>query len=362
MGRGVPPKVTYWTGTWDPQREAISKEIEVLRGLGRARAPVVSYSSGQGFSVDIRNHVVCLGASQWPLLHPIAAMLEPRADVNHVFGALDAWHLLRAPRRRPTILTVAVPGAPTVPAAHTRVRAFVGESEAAVDALLAAGVPHERVRLIYPGVDLHSYRIGPPPLDPFRILFASTPADPAEFSDRGIPLLVELARACPDVEVVLLWRSWGDRDAARWALEALKPTSNLKVEQRNGRSMTEVYQSVHAIACLYAEGFGKSCPNSVVEALACGVPALISESCGIARLIARGGAGLAVPRILQNVVQAVRALRDRQPQFGKAARALAEQHFAIASFLNAYLRLYDEVSEKHKIAAPAIAASSVLRY
>ena len=119
--------------------------------------------------------------------------------------------------------------------------------------------------------------------------------------------------------------------------------------------------SVHAIACLYADGFGKSCPNSVVEALACGVPALVSDSCGIAGLITRGGAGLSVPRTLQDVVQAARALRERQQMFGRAARALAEQHFAIVGFLNAYLRLYDEVLEDHKFAAPAIAAAS-LRY
>ena len=101
MGRRVPARVTYWTGTWDPQREAISKEIEVLRGLGGGQAPVVSFSTGQRLGVDMRNRVVRLNASQWPLLRAIAALIEPRAELNHVFGALDAWHLLRAIRRRP---------------------------------------------------------------------------------------------------------------------------------------------------------------------------------------------------------------------------------------------------------------------
>ena len=31
MGRRMPPRVTYWTGTWDPRQEAISKEVELLR-------------------------------------------------------------------------------------------------------------------------------------------------------------------------------------------------------------------------------------------------------------------------------------------------------------------------------------------
>ena len=115
MGRRVSPKVTYWTGTWDPRREAISKEVELLRGLGGACAPVVSFSSGQNFAVDVANRVVRLPASRWPLLYLLASIVERRGDVNHVFGALDAWHLLRAIRRRPTILTVSLPGRPTVP-------------------------------------------------------------------------------------------------------------------------------------------------------------------------------------------------------------------------------------------------------
>jgi len=358
MGRDVPPKVTYWTGTWDPQREAISKEIELLRGLGGGRAPVVSYSSGQRFHLDARSRVVRLSAGQWPLLYGLAPFAERRSDINHVFGALDAWHLLRAVRRRPTILTVALPGQPTIPAAHAHVRLFVAESEAVADTLRDAGVPPDRVRLIYPGVDLHQYRPGPPALQPFRILFASTPADPAEFEARGIPLLVELARACPEMEIVLLWRSWGDRDLARQALDRLRPPANLRVEQRSGREMAEVFRSAHAVASFYADGFGKSCPNSVIEALACGVPALVSNTCGIGGLIERRGAGLAVPRDVREIAVAARALRARAQTYGHAARTLAEEHFGVGPFLEGYLRLYDEAVSAQVIEPPASSADA----
>ena len=30
-GRMLSPRVTYWTGTWDPAKEAISKEVNALR-------------------------------------------------------------------------------------------------------------------------------------------------------------------------------------------------------------------------------------------------------------------------------------------------------------------------------------------
>lgn len=345
MGRDVLPKVTYWTGTWDPQREAISKEIQLLRGLGRGRAPVVSFSSGQRFRIDVGNRVVCLAASQWPVLRGLAPLAERFADLNHVFGSLDAWHLLRAVRRNPTILTVAVPEQAGTSIPSPRVQCFVAESEATADTLRARGVSPDRVRLIYPGVDLHQYRPASlPAAQPFRILFASTPADPAEFDARGISLLVELARTCPEIEVVLLWRSWGDRDSARQALDRLRPPANLRVEQRNGRDMPDVYRSAHAIACLYEDGFGKSCPNSVVEALACGLPALVSTGCGIGRLVERSGSGLAVPRDVREVALAARALQARAQTFGRAARALSEAHFAMGTFLDGYARLYEQVA------------------
>jgi glycosyltransferase involved in cell wall biosynthesis len=339
----VSPKVTYWTGNWDLRREAISKEIQILRSLGDGRATVMSVGNGQRFRVDFRNRVVQMAGAHWPLLYAVAPLVERQSEINHVFGGLDAWHLLRATRRRPTILTVALPGKPTVPAVHDHVRLFAAESEAVVDALGDAGIPDDRIRLIYPGVDLHCYRTAtPPPLHPFRILFASTPADPREFEARGIPLLVELARACPDMEVVLLWRSWGDRDASRQALARLRPPANLIVEERNGREMADVYRSVHAVSCFYADGFGKSSPNSVVEAMACGVPALVSDTCGLSGLIRRGDAGMTVPRAIRDIAAAARVLRDRHQSFGRAARKLAEEHFAISSFLGAYVRLYEE--------------------
>jgi glycosyltransferase involved in cell wall biosynthesis len=344
MGRDVPPKVTYWTGTWDPRREAISKEIELLRELGGRRAPVISFSSGQGARLEVGNRVVCLSASQWPLLRALAPLAERTGDVNHVFGSLDAWHLLRSVRRKPTILTVVLPGQPGTSTLPAHVRCFVAESEAIADTLRKSGVAEDRLRLIYPGVDLHQYRPGPPPAGPFRIIFASTPADPAEFDARGIGLLVELARHCPDIDVVLLWRSWGNRDLARQALERLRPPANLKVEERNGRDMPDVYRSAHAVAALYQDGFGKSCPNSVVEALACGLPALVSKGCGIARLVEQSGAGLAAPRDIRAIVLAARALQRHAQPFGRAARALAEAHFAIETFIDGYVRLYDEVA------------------
>lgn len=346
MDRGVPPRVTYWTGTWDPAQEAISKEVDLLRSCGGRVRPVVSLSSGQRWGLDWPSRAIRFSAREWWLMRAIAPAVERWGSVSHVFGSLDSWHLLRAVGRRPVVLTAALSGRPADRTIWSRVASFVAESEPVAAELRRHGVPAARIRLVYPGVDLHQYRPAPPPPQPFRVLFASSPSDPREFAARGIPLLVEAARACRDIEVVLLWRAWGDRAAAARALARLAPPPNLRVEAVGDRDMPSIYQSSHLVACLYQAGFGKSCPNSVVEALACGVPALVSTGVGIADLIADNGAGVAVPLEPGTVVAAIRAIRDRHPAFARAARRLAESVFDVRAFLAAYAEVYAAIDAR----------------
>ena len=159
------------------------------------------------------------------------------------------------------------------------------------------------------GVDLDRFRPGPPPAGRFRLLFASTPADPQEFHERGIPLMVEAARRCPDVGFCVAVAPMGDAHTTNRALALLQPPSNFRVEHRDLSNMAEAYDSSHATVCLFDRGFGKSCPNSVIEGLACGRPALVSEGCGIAGLVAREGAGVAVRRDPAEVALAIERLR-----------------------------------------------------
>jgi glycosyltransferase involved in cell wall biosynthesis len=353
----MPPRVTYWTGTWDPAQEAISKEIQTLRLAAHSRPLVASISSGQTSALNFSERVVRLSTRHWPLLRALAPLLERQGDVTHLFGSLDSWHLLRATGRRPTIMTVVIPGHAADPQICTHVRTFAVESERLYDELLRAGIPPERVRVIYPGVDLEDYRPGAAaPSGRFRVLFASSPADPREFDARGISLLIEAARLMPDVDVVLLWREWGDQTAANTALARLQPPPNVRLEYLGGRDMPAVYQGAHAVACIYAENFGKSCPNSVIEGLACGAPVVVGNTCGIASLITGAGAGFAVSRHPDEIASAVTALRSRHSDYARAARALAETHFDRSRFLAEYSALYRAAEQDVECAKDASVA------
>jgi glycosyltransferase involved in cell wall biosynthesis len=341
MDRQMRPRVTYWTGTWDPHREAISKEVEILRRSHDRCASVVAFSPGNRSALVPTDGVWRLSARHWIAFRALAACIEPRGQVTHAFGHLDGWHLLRSLGRRPFVFTVVVPGRPLEPPLYDRVSLFAAESEPIAAALRAAGIADDRIRIVYPGVDLARFSPAPmPPKEPFRLLFASTPADPSEMEARGITLLVELARRHRDVEIVVLWRGWGDTVAAHGQLQRLNPPANFIVERRHGRHMADVYASVHATACFFRDGFGKSCPNSIIESLACGRPVLLSDTCGIAGLVSDRKAGVSAPRSVEALSAGLDSLRADFERRRAEARRLAESCFGIEGFLRSYADLY----------------------
>lgn len=336
--------MTYWTGIWRPGQEAISNEVATLRRALAPRAPVVSFSQGQRSWLWPSDRTIRLSGQRTWLLRALAATVERTGDVTHAWGAVDDWFFPSMLGRRPVVYTVALPGAPFAVEHYARISLFVAESDALVAELGAAGIPADRIRLVYPGVDLAVFHPAPAPATRFRLLFASSPSDVDEFRARGIHLLVEIARACPDIDVVLLWREWGDEAAAARAFRALDAPPNLVRESRGARTMAEIYRSAHAVACLYADGFGKSCPNSVVEGLACGRPALVSEHCGIANLVADSEAGFSTPLAAAAAVDALRRLHANWTHHSTCARALAERELDVDGFVARYREIYSNLA------------------
>ncbi len=340
----MPARVTYWTGIWDPRREALSSGVEALRAALAPRAPVVSFSAGQRTSALPRGRVVRLSGRRWLALRALAALLEPRGAVTHLIAGLSSWHLLRALGRRPLLFTVAIDGPPLAPDLYRKVDRFVAESDGLARALAACGVDPGKVRVLYTGIDLDRFRPAPAPAGgPFRLLFASSPADPSELEGRGVPLLVALARRVPDLEIVVPWRRWGDLDAARRGLRALDPPPNFRVVEGDVVDMAAEYRAAHAVACLFRPGSGKACPTSVVEGLACGRPALVTDGVGIADLLVAEGAGRAAPPAVEALADELEALRSGYPGFATRARSLAERRFDRQKTWKAYESLYREL-------------------
>lgn len=346
----MPARVTYWTGTWDPDKEAISKEIVSLRTGSRATAPVVAFSSGHSSRLRLGSRVLCLSDRRWLFLRAVAALVESTGQVTHVFGGRASWHLLRSLGRRPILLTAVVAHEGSAPLPTSNLARVVVETDDAVDEWVRAGIAPDRVRVQRPGIDLDRYRRSPPPMSGrFRLLFASTPSDPLEFEARGIPLLVALARLRPDVDVVLPWRQWGDVRKARRAIERLGPPPNFVVLHEETADMREHFARAHATVAMFARGVGKACPNSVVEGFASGRPAIVASDGSLSALIEASGAGVVSNRDARALSVAVDRLRAGWPAYAERARRLAEAQFDLRAFRSRYEQLYEEIAYEARV-------------
>lgn len=339
----VSPAVTYWTVQWNPSREAVSKEVSQLRSSLSPASPVVCFGNAQPTRLLASERVLQLAADRWLLLRGVAALIERRGAVTHVAGD-GSWHLLRALGRRPLVMTLMIPSVLPPKTLLDRVSLFVAESEALHDTLLAHGVDQRRVRLVYPGIDLARFSVRPLPTDRFRLIFASAPAHVTEFQGRGIPLMIELARRRPDLEILMLWRNWDDATTTAEAFRALDPPPNVVIERGDLADMNEGYARAHATICCFEAGAGKSSPNSVLEGLAAGRPALVTRECGIAGLIGRTGAGAVCDRSVEALADGVDRLMADLPGMSVRARVAAETHFDHREFLRRYAAIYQELA------------------
>ncbi len=342
----MPARVTYWTGTWDPAKEAISKEIDVLRTGSRQRAPVVAISPANRTRLSMATRALTLSPGWWPALRLAAALVEPRGDVSHIFGGPGSWHLVRALGRRPILFTAVAAEGRIDRLPHLRFARVVVESEISIAAWVDGGVPRNRVAIVRPGVDLSRFHPRQPPSGSrFTLLFASTPAEPAEIEPRGIHLLIGLARARADVDIFVPWRMWGDVGQARRAIAALDPPSNFRLEIGDVDMQTS-FARAHATIVCFAPGVGKTSPLFVVEGLAAGLPCICTPECGLAPVVGRHGAGVVTDRDVGALSRAVSVLQAGIEDYRQRARALAEAEFDLQHFRSRYDELYAELLDE----------------
>jgi glycosyltransferase involved in cell wall biosynthesis len=155
--------------------------------------------------------------------------------------------------------------------------------------------------------------------------------------------MIELARLRPDIRVRLQWRAWGSAALRMKALARLSPPPNLEVVA-DAKDMAEVYRSAHATICCYEAGFGKSCPNSIVEGLACGRPALVTDTCDIADVVAGTGAGVVTPRSAVALASAIDELQRDWASYALQARRAAEKLFNFEDMAETYRTFYCRLS------------------
>jgi glycosyltransferase involved in cell wall biosynthesis len=201
--------------------------------------------------------------------------------------------------------------------------------------------------VIYNGVDLQAYHPDGPherPTDHIRLLLVEGHLGGG--NEQGLDNAVQLAQAL------------GQRGNERVELVVVGDVPETLREQYNRlpgawinwagvvsrEHIPFIDRSAHL---LFSADLNAACPNSVIEAMACGLPVIAFATGSLPELL-EGGAGRVVPYgsnywnleppDIQNLATAARSVLADQETYRQAARARAEQAFDVDQMVEAYLK------------------------
>jgi glycosyltransferase involved in cell wall biosynthesis len=195
------------------------------------------------------------------------------------------------------------------------VSVFLPWSNWAAGSLRRHGVDPSKIRVIPPGVDLQQWhataRTSP---DVLRLLFVG-----GDFRRKGGDILVDVVRKDErrrfELDIV-----------TRDEVEASEGVRIHRAEA-NSPELRELYARAHLFVLpTRAEAFG----IATTEALASGLPAIVSDIGGARDIIDPGETGWLISpdaRSLRMALESAWELRERLPDMGRRARAVAERSF-----------------------------------
>jgi L-malate glycosyltransferase len=240
-------------------------------------------------------------------------------------------------------------------AAYACAHLVVANSAAAADRLTAERVPRSRMRVVPNGIDLAAYtpRVHDGPIR--RIVTVANLRQ-----EKAHEVLVEAAsivlRRCPEVEFVIAGN--GPR---RRELEMLARTRGLESHVRFAGHVEDVPALLASSDLFVLPSRSEAFPNSVLEAMATGLPLVATRVGGIVELVQNQRTGVLVPpddaRALGHAILDLIQWRSHAIRLGRAARAEVEARYSWERMISSFERLYVEQLGTH---APVRLAASEL--
>ncbi len=217
-------------------------------------------------------------------------------------------------------------------------------------------LPPERVRVLYPAVDTERFTplLAPAARRQLRDELALPAAAPllvfvgSDFRRKGLPFLLAALQRLPSAHVLVLGSDHPGRVSKQRALAGVLGVGE-RVHFAGLRPDPE--RLLAAADCLVFPSRFDAFGNAVLEAMASGLPVVVSRHAGSAELVIPGktGAVVAAPEDAAALAAAIRpildpALRDAA---GRLARSEAEKH-AWPLQLESVLAVYAEVGEEKR--------------
>ena len=108
-----------------------------------------------------------------------------------------------------------------------------------------------------------------------------------------------------------------------------------------------VRERLWASDVLLQASLSEGLPNTVLEAMACGLPVVVTDCGGLREAVDHGVEGLVCPRRSpQDLADALNSLRDRAlaRRMGEAGRSRVCSEFTLERQIEGFRRIYDEVT------------------
>ena len=216
------------------------------------------------------------------------------------------------------------------------------------------GIAPQRIRQIYNGVDAQRFRPAPAGAGAIR---------GCPFQRPGHWLLGTVGRMAPVKNQTLLARAFvraraldaGFAAAARLVMVGdgpLRAAAQAVLDQAGAGSAAwlpgergDVPEVMQGLDCFVLPSLAEGISNTILEAMACGLPVLATAVGGNAELVAAGRTGQVVPNDdPEAMAQALLGLWQQPAQaqrMGQAGRAEVERRFSLQAMVAAYQGLYD---------------------
>jgi glycosyltransferase involved in cell wall biosynthesis len=365
MDSSMPKKISYFLHDFTPDREALSKETEVLYShFDSYRVfQVAVHDISTKFKMRFSKSMVCYPDWMLPLGYFFTRHLQNHSDLIHIVGSVTGRIYLKILNRKPTILTnasaIIMDRVENCKGYWPKLDKIVVECNRDKKILLECGVPPERLQLIYPGVQLPEVtrpKIG----KKFKILFASAPISDAseEFSSKGVDLILKVAAELKDCDFTLLWRK-KHLDRIKDQISTLK-LKNVILQDEIISDVMQFFEQSHAIILVpIKEDACKPCPHSIVEALAVGRPVIVSRFVGIADIIQQEECGVVCDGEKESLITAIERLRASYSVYQRRCRVTAREkgmvkpidkrrsaHSPQIFFYKKIVRAYENLSKK----------------
>lgn len=316
------------------------------------------FVAGGQTDVDWRGANLPLSANPiqfWSCTYILSSLITELApDVVHFHGALAALLALTVPKDRGSVWIYT---AHNFPAGVTsclcrssqltkKMDRVIAVSKSLATALIAQGIPEEKITVVYNGIDLERFK--PQPLDVFlrTPLFLSIGRLVPE---KGFTFLLEAmaqvkAIGWPHVRLVIV----GD-GPSRSQLENLARRLNIAAAVEFVGHKTEPGRLLEEAFALVTPSVREGLGLVNIEAMAMGRPVISTWAGGIPEVVVHGGTGLLVPPKMPGALAMAMMFLLQYPeiakQLGMAASERAHSHFSAAATTSSTLRVYREALE-----------------